>query len=165
LAFALFGFHGGCIAQQRSEEREKHLFNPLTVRTGQIQKAQKPRIIRFRFVSVEFNLLTRAASFEQNAANRPFLLLNLFDDVTFEAILDRREVRSDKSFTLFGRVQGIENSQVTLVVEDGVLVGNIRVNDAYYQIRYGGEGIHAIYQIDPTTFPANSSPAIAPRGR
>jgi hypothetical protein len=93
------------------------------------------------------------------------LLLNLFDDVTFEAILDRREVRSDKSFTLFGRVQGIENSQVTLVVEDGVLVGNIRVNDAYYQIRYGGEGIHAIYQIDPTTFPANSSPAIAPRGR
>jgi hypothetical protein len=165
LAFAVLAFHAGCVTQQRSDEREEHLFNPLADHAGQIEKSQKPRIIRFRFVSVEFNLLTRAASFEQNAANRPFLLLNLFDDATFNAMLDRREVRSDKSFTLFGRVQGIENSQVTLVVEDGVLVGNIKVQDAMYQIRYAGKDVHVVYQIDRRTFPPDSEPVVVPGAR
>ena len=103
--------------------------------------------------------------FEERAASGQRFLLNLFDDATFRVILDRREARSDKSLTWFGRVEGIENSQVTLVVEDGVLVGNVNVQDAVYQVRYAGEGIHVVYQIDSRTFPPESEPVVVPGGR
>ena len=165
LAIALLAFHAGCVTQHKSNEREKYLFNPLVDRSSQIEKAQKPRVIRYRYVGVNFNLLFGTAPFGEKAAGAQLLLLNLFDDVAFRVVLDRREVRSDKSFTWLGRIEGIENSQVTLVVLDGVLIGNIKVEDAFYQVRYAGEHAHVVYQIDPRTFPPESEPVVVPGGR
>ena len=163
-ALTLLTLGPGCLTSQ-SDRPIKALFHPLTGRAGQIDQAQRPRIIRHRFVGVELNLLSATVPFEEKAASGQLFLLNLFDDTTFRVILDRREVRSDKSFTWFGRIEGIENSQVTLVVEDGVLVGNVNVHDAVYQVRYAGEGIHVVYQIDPRTFPPESEPVVVPGGR
>lgn len=165
VVLALLTSAAGCNTQQKSAGRNKFLFRPFTGHAGQIDQAQRPRIIRHRFVHVEFDLLSGTVPFEEKAAIGNFLLLNLFDDATFKAVLDRREVRSDKSFTWFGRVEGIENSQVTLVVEDGVLVGNVNLQDAVYQVRYAGEGVHVVYQIDPRTFPPESEPVVVPGGR
>ena len=40
-------------------------------------------------------------------------------------------------------MRGAAPSQVTLVVEDSVLSGNVRVPQGSYQIRYAGNGLHA----------------------
>jgi hypothetical protein len=45
------------------------------------------------------------------------------------------------------------------------LVGNINVHDAFYQIRYAGNGVHVINQIDHRTFPADSEPLGVPTDR
>ena len=166
LRLAVLIFCTGCATWQISVGDDKLLFAPHIGPTEGIEQAQIPRVTRRRFVRVEFDLLygTDDPS-EPKGANRGHFLLNLFDDATFKAVLNRREVRSDKSFTWFGRVEEIEDSQITLVVEDSVLVGNIRVPDASYQVRYIGEGVHVVNHIDPRTFPAESAPVVVPSGR
>ena len=89
-------------------------------------------------------------------ANR--IVLNLFDDVTLNTVLDRWEDRSTASFNWVGHIQDVPRSQVTLVVEDGVMVGNIRVADSYFQIRYVGAGLHVVQQISESGFPPDGEP-------
>jgi len=166
LGSAVLIFGTGCATWQLSVGEDKRLFAPLIGPTQGIDQAQIPRVTRRRFVRVKFDLLygTDDPS-EPKAASSRHLLLNLFDDTTFKAVLNRREVRSDKSFTWFGRVEEIEDSQITMVVEDSVLVGNVRVHDASYQVRYIGEGVHVINHIDSRTFPPESAPVSVPSGR
>ena len=165
LRLAVLIFGTGCATWLISVGEDKRLFAPLGPTEG-IDQAQIPRVTRRRFVRVEFNLLygTNDPS-EPKAATKGHFLLNLFDDATFKAVLNRREVRSDKSFTWFGRVEETEDSQITLVVEDSVLVGNVRVHDASYQVRYIGEGVHVVNHIDPRTYPPESAPVVVPGGR
>jgi hypothetical protein len=165
LIIAFLAFHSGCVSQQKSDGREKRLLEPLVDRSSQIEKAQKPRIIRYRYVRVNFDLFFGTVSDGEKSAVARVLLLNLFDDAMFNVVFDHRSVRSERSFTLLGRVQGIENSQVTLVVEEGVLIGNITIENAFYQIRYARDHTHVVYQIDPATFPPESEPAIVPHVR
>jgi len=166
LRFAVLMFGTACATGQISVGADKRLFAPLIAPAEAIEQAQIPRVTRRRFVRVEFDLLSVTDDpSEPKAATKGRFLLNLFDDATFKAVLNRREVRSDKSFTWFGRVEEIEDSQITLVVEDGVLVGNVRVHDAAYQVRYIGAGVHVIDHIDPRTFPPESAPVGVPRGR
>ena len=77
----------GCLTSQTSDRPVKALFHPLTGRAGQIDQAQRPRIIRHRFVGVELNLLSATVPFEEKAASGQLFLLNLFDDTTFRVIL------------------------------------------------------------------------------
>jgi len=42
---------------------------------------------------------------------------------------------------------------VTLVVNNKVMSGNLRVAGKFYQIRYVGDQIHAIQEINPKAFP------------
>ena len=51
-----------------------------------------------------------------------------------------------------GHVEDEALSEVTMVANDGVLVGNIRGPDGYFQIRYVGDGVHAVREIDPSVF-------------
>ena len=94
LALALLGFFAGCANLKKSDRPDNFLFHAVSGRAGQIEQAQRPRIIRHRFVDVEFELLSGTEPFEEKAASGHLVLLNLFDDATFRAILDRREVRS-----------------------------------------------------------------------
>jgi hypothetical protein len=73
-------------------------------------------------------------------------------------VLDRWEDRSTTSFNWLGHIEGIPSSQVTLVVEDGVMVGNIRVADSFFQIRYLGAGLHVVQQINESGFPPDGEP-------
>ena len=73
-------------------------------------------------------------------------------------MLDRREVHSPKKFTWSGHIEGVQRSQVTLVAEDGVMVGNIRVADSFFQVRYAGADVHVVQQIDESRFPRDGEP-------
>lgn len=54
-----------------------------------------------------------------------------------------------------GEARGIANSTVMLVVNDAerVVVGTIRLGAALYRIRYVGNGIHVVQELDPGAFP------------
>jgi hypothetical protein len=145
-----------CAAYQKSVEAGERLFSEAT-HTGTIDEAMRSKIIRYRFVTVNLQTIT--------GPKNSSLELNLFDDAIFKAVLDRREIRSESSFVWLGHIEGVENSQVTLAVEGGIIAGNFRIRQSLYQVRYIGEGTHVLYQIDPTAFPPDSRPLVAPMGR
>ena len=107
-------------------------------------------IIRSRPVWIDMSQLTE---FEPGA--NQVLFLNLFDDVAAAAIVERIEVRSPQSFTLFGRLEDQPRSSFILVTEQEVIVANIRSpQDGTYQIRYLGNGVHVVHEIDQSAYPA-----------
>ena len=63
------------------------------------------------------------------------------------------------NYTWQGTIQDVENSRVTLVIRnDQVMVGNIILPDGIYQVRYVGNDVHAIYQIDERALPPHADP-------
>ena len=86
------------------------------------------------------------------------IMLNLFDDAVFDVVLNRREVRSDRSFTWMGYIEGAQGSQVTVAVEDDVVIANIRVADSSFQVRYHAPGVHVIRQVDESRLPPDGEP-------
>ena len=117
-----------------------------------------PTVSRARFVTVNWNAMNDGdATSQKQAAGESGLIVNLFDDAIFRAVLDRREVRS-KSVIWLGHIEGIDKSQVTLVIEDAVMAGNIRLPGAYFQVRYVGPGLHSVRQIDESHFPPEGEP-------
>ena len=117
-----------------------------------------PTVSRARSVTVNWSAVNDTdATSQKQAAEGSGLTLNLFDDAIFRAVLDRREVRS-KSVIWLGHIEGIDKSQVTLVIEDNVMAGNIRLPGAYFQVRYAGSGLHSVRQIDESQFPPEGQP-------
>jgi len=86
------------------------------------------------------------------------VMLNLFDYVIFTAVLDRVEPNRSGGYSWIGHLEGVEHSQVILVVKEGLMAGNIVVPKVFYQVRYAGNGVHAIYQIDQSAFPPEDEP-------
>lgn len=111
-------------------------------------------VMRARFVKIDFGLLERSAS----AGCRGAFMMNLFDDTVYQAVLGRIDRHEPEGFVWIGHLEHVEYSQVTLVAEKDVLSGNIILPGAIYQIRYVGEGIHAVYQIDQSAFPPEAPP-------
>jgi len=154
----------GCTAFSTQEETKRELFSA-AAKPVNAKVATGPTVLRARFVSINFGLLTVPTKpSEGQAAASTALRLNLFEDTILNAVLDRIETRSKSSFTWLGHVKGTGASQVTLVVEKGVMAGNIRVPGLFYQVRYAGNKTHVIYQINAQAFPPDSEPLEVPRG-
>jgi len=121
--------------------------------------AFNPTIIRSRIVKIDWDILAVAEdSSRRKISAGNVLLLNLFDDTSLTARLYHGQARSEEHFIWTGHVEGDRGSQVTMVVQDGVMVGNIRVSGEFYQVRYLGGGVHVIYEIDETKFPPAGEP-------
>lgn len=77
------------------------------------------------------------------------LLLNLFQDAYFVAILDRVELRSLTSYSWIGKILGKPESLVIVVVENDILILNIRLfGEEHYSIEYAGDGSYLVEEID-----------------
>jgi peptidyl-Asp metalloendopeptidase len=113
-----------------------------------------PTVVRTRYVKINFDQL-KGSLFPDGAGS---VLLNLYGDLSYRATKGRLEKRSASRYTWFGRVDGAVLSEVILVVEDGVMAGNIMVNGEFYQVRAVGEGIHAVRKIDQSKFPQEAPP-------
>ena len=92
------------------------------------------------------------------------LVLNLFDDVSLTAVLDRIDPARD-GLTWVGRVAGREHSWVTLAVVDGVMAGSIIMPGAVYEIRHAGGGGYDVGEVDQSRFPPEAEPVPARRFR
>ena len=90
-----------------------------------------PERMRSRTVTIDFSRLgTRDAA----VGGGRTLLLNLFDDVSYEAVLDRVDPTSG-GFVWVGHIAGIDMSTVSLASDDGVMSGLIQTPDATYSVQ------------------------------
>ncbi|MEO6457020.1 MAG: M12 family metallo-peptidase [Chloroflexia bacterium] len=123
-------------------------------RQGILPPGYPASILRSRFVTVDLSSFSTPSD---PLAER--LLLNLFDDVVLKA------VRSDAKpnyggITWQGKIEGMPHSQVTLTVGGGIMIGNISLPDATYQVRYAGDGVHAVYDVDIAISPPYTEPVV-----
>lgn len=86
------------------------------------------------------------------------ITLNLFEDVTFNVMIDDIESNISGSVTWIGHVEGEDYSYVTLTVKDDVMVGNVNVSKQFYQIRYINNNTHVIYEANLFAFPQELEP-------
>jgi peptidyl-Asp metalloendopeptidase len=114
----------------------------------------EPVVIRSRYVRIDFDFLKKGLSPEGDRS----IVLNFFEDVSFEATWEQLEERSSTSYTWFGRVIGAGMSELIMVVKDGAITGNIVVDGEIYQIRPVDGGIHVIREIDQGSFPDEAPP-------
>ena len=104
--------------------------------------------LRRREVSVNFRTLARVADGERTA-----LRLNLFDDLVLMGIIERRTSTYSGGYALSGRLAGVPEGTVTLVVNGRVVAGTVRFPGATYSIRSSGAGRHVVLQVDPSQLP------------
>ncbi len=126
----------------------------IPVELGSVPKrpdSDSPTIIREQFVKVNFDNLP-----EEIGTQGETVALNLFDNTTVEVGIESIESSTDEEHLVYqGSINNANFSEVTLVksLESDLIVGNIRVDDQYYQIRYVAEEIHTIREIDASQFP------------
>jgi len=113
-----------------------------------------PTVIRSRFVEIRFDLMGHSRLSLKDKSNvAPLIKLNLFEDAAWIAILDRVDTNLSGSYSYVGHVQGMLHSQVILVVNERVMVGSVILpGTAAYRIRYKGNGVHSIEEIDRSRF-------------
>jgi hypothetical protein len=110
--------------------------------------------VRSRAVRVD---LPQLGTRGQRRAAGERLLLNLFQDASFSAALDRIDLTRN-GFVWVGHIPGVVMSTVTLAIEDGVLYGTILTHDATYVIRTAGNGQHVVEQVDQSAFRPEAEP-------
>jgi len=101
--------------------------------------------LRRREVSVDFRTLARVADGERTA-----LRLNLFDDLVLMGIIERRTSTYSGGYALSGRLAGVPEGTVTLVVNGSVVAGTVRFPGATYRVGSSGAGRHVVLQVDPS---------------
>jgi peptidyl-Asp metalloendopeptidase len=123
-----------------------------------LDPAKERTIIRQRYVNINLGLLMKTDGSPKSDNQIMKFQLNLFDDVALTAVIDKTEAVQAGSRSFIGYVAGIEQSSVILSVYGEILSGNISLPGAFYQVRYVGEGLHAVYQIDQSAFPPEGQP-------
>jgi hypothetical protein len=126
-----------------------------------MQPRESPTIVRSRLVTVDFGLLPDPEeNFTAEPDNEILLNLNLFHELEFTVNIHKIEKNRSGSYSWYGELQDVPMSRVVLVVKNNMVFGNISKRNFSYQIRHISDGVHAIYEIDPTKFPPASEPIV-----
>jgi hypothetical protein len=116
-----------------------------------IDTSRDTGVVRNRYVGVDLGVLMAAAPGHA-------IGLNLFEDVLLTAVIDQVESRGAGSSTITGHLKDLDGSTVTIVASDGVVIGSITAATAQYQIRYAGNGVHALREFDTAQLPREHPP-------
>jgi peptidyl-Asp metalloendopeptidase len=137
--------------QKAFSAEKKGLFAPVKVQNIETQDYDQT-IIRKRYVKVNFNLLGKL--------NNPTetVLLNLFENISYTAHFYHSETNYLGSYAWAGDLEDIEYGNATLVITNGILAGGISMPGAHYQLRYVGNDVYAIQEIDQAAFPQEMEP-------
>jgi len=131
---------------------------------GALTRSSRPTVGRSRPVTI--NPAAWPASQRPHPRSAPpALLLNLFEDVSYTAVLDRVEPASN-GFTWIGHIPGARLSTVTLAAVDGILAGSVILPGAVYSIRNTGGAAHEVREVDQSQFLPEGEPipvSIPPR--
>ena len=140
---------------------EDDLFLVVPAMQANISWVDDSVITRTQYVRVNFAALEKY-DLSDTAQPAGTLRLNLFDGMVLTATLDKWEVGYQGSHIWTGYVDGADYSEVVLAYRDGVMVGDIRVEQSLYQIQYITDDIHAIHEVDIFAFPPEAEPLVAP---
>ena len=114
--------------------------------------------LRSRTAEIDAGLFSETLSpIEQPESN---LRLNLFDDVEILASRIRWAHLPNQGWSWHGVVPGDENSEITLVQNNGFISGNIRTEDGDYQIRTSVKGQLVIEEVDLSQLPEDDVPPV-----
>lgn len=113
-----------------------------------------PTIIRSNYVRINVDYIAG----EEVPEGKEQIILNLFDDVSVKGEKERLERRNLSRYTWFGHIEGKEQSQIIMVVENLAMAANITVDGRMFQIRAIEGTVHAIYEINHEAFPDICSP-------
>ena len=107
--------------------------------------------MRSRSVAVDFGRLGGSGGMENEdrSAADEAIILNLFDNVTYNARLIRTEPLDNGGFAWIGEVPEKPLSQVTFIIRDGRATGSIRLPFEQYEIVPEGAERHLISEINP----------------
>jgi hypothetical protein len=114
--------------------------------------------LALRAISVAVDLGALAG--EDAPGGAPSVLLNLFEDASWTAWMERIEWRSPQRYTWVGLIPDAAHGQAVLVVEDGVMAGNVRADGRLYQIRRSPTGLYRVVEADTGAFPDEAPPRI-----
>ena len=108
--------------------------------------------MRSRWVWLDMSQLDESAAPGAAGAEPPALTLNLFDDVRFEAIVERRTPVL-AGYMLHGRLGGAQRGRWTLVVRHGTAAGTVLTDRNAYVVDVAAGGRHIITEVDRSMFP------------
>ena len=103
-----------------------------------------PTVRRQRRVEVDFARVGPSAE---------RITLNLFPDVCVIAQRERMTDLGRGQVQWDGRVPGATPGTATLVIDGALMVGTVRLGREVYEIRYLGEGVHVVTDVDLSKFP------------
>ncbi len=160
LAAVVFVLLLGSVAAAPPPQKEKRpgLFSDAAGVSVQSEPPDRG-VIRSRPVTIDLNQVGGGGGVSVSGGApqvADVISLNLFDNVQYIAVLDTIEPQPDGGLAWIGRVQGIEPSQVVLVVNQGQMAGNIAVPGAFYGVRYLGGNTHAVVEIDQSAYPGDT---------
>ncbi len=131
-----------------------------SIQGGAVDQFPNPTVVRARSVTINWSLLPTRAQADGRARPGNTLLLNLFADVSFLAVLDHVDAKPN-GVVWVGHISDSPFSTVTLVTEGDVMAGSVVMPGATYAIRSAGKSVHAIYDINQTAFPPEARPVVA----
>ena len=115
---------------------DRGLFSDVAAADG-LDFARDPAAIRSRLVTVDVSLLgVPDAVGDARSGVADTLTLNFFPDAVFTAVLDRVTFAQAGGFSWIGHLEGVELSQVVLLVKDGVMMGDVTAPGVFYRVRH-----------------------------
>ena len=88
------------------------------------------------------------------------LTLNLFDDACLVAVRRGGDVAGPVP-VWNGSVEGVEGSQVTIVLNDNVVSGSVATPSQSFQIELVADAMHRVREVDASRYP-NEHPPLTP---
>jgi hypothetical protein len=148
----------GLGVDQRALTVAPYLFKPFPTQAGSqgdeiVWPGRGREVVKARQVEIELGVLTSVPDSVTGSSQPPQnFALNLFDGVTYFAQADRIE-KTVAGIAWIGHLQGLDLSQVILVIHGNIVSGNISAPGLRYHIRFAGGGAHEVQEIDPSRFP------------
>jgi hypothetical protein len=146
----------GCGEQPQSSNSASGPNEPLFVDASnealsmaQTTSSSEEPSVKKRYVKINFNVLKRLVASAPYGDHIPVfsvMNLNLFNDDNIQVVLEEAEKLSDTNYVFTGQVMGDLDSAVTVVVNDGILVANIRKGGSTqsYEVRNAQDDIHTV---------------------
>ena len=107
-------------------------------------------VLRRRLVTLDAGMLERARSTAARRAAEPTLVLNLFEDAAFHALIESEAPTFSGGYSLSGRLVGDPLGSVTLVVNGDVVAGTVSTLGGTYSIESGDDGVYVVSELDPS---------------
>ena len=122
----------------------------VTIDTGMLERARSSAVARrAESAPLAAGTLDRAPTSTAGWAAPATLVLNLFEDAAFQAIIESEAPTFSGGYSLSGRLAGEPFGSVTLVVNGAIVAGTVRTLRGTYSVETTAGGLYAVSEVDP----------------